>query len=54
MNDYPFKYITIHLYERIVPKIRMKYTCIPKRYTVDDFPKYYHIHHQESPSITIL
>ena len=48
-SDLP-QYITIHRSERSISKIRKNYAFIVSIYTIDNFPIYYHIHHQQSPS----
>ncbi len=53
MNSHTSKYITIHQYECIMPKIRKKQTCTRKIYTIDYFQNCSHIHQQASPSITV-
>src|SRR4029077_4741241 len=54
LNLGPSRYITIHRRLLTYMKIRKQYTCIPRRYTVDVFPKYSHIHQRASPSIIVL
>ena len=50
MNSDLSKYIAIHRGERSISKIRKNYAFIRSIYTIDHFPIYYHIHHQQSPS----
>ena len=52
-NSYPSQYMTIHHEDYINYMIRKNQTCIRKRYTIDHFLKYYHIHEQTSPSISV-
>ncbi len=50
MNSDLSQYIAIHRNERSISKIRKNYPFIASIYTIDHFPIYYHIHHQQSPS----
>ena len=50
MNSDLSQYIAIHRNERSISKIRKNFPFIRSIYTIDHFPIYYHIHHQQSPS----
>ena len=50
MNSDLSQYIAIHRNERSISKIRKNCPFIASIYTIDHFPIYYHIHHQQSPS----
>jgi hypothetical protein len=53
MNNRLSKYINVHRYLLSYRKFMKNDTCIRKRYTIDHFLKYYHIHEQTSPSIPV-
>ena len=50
MNSDLSQYIIIHHKGCSGTKIRKEYAYIRSIYTIDHFPIYYHIHHQQSPS----
>ena len=54
LNSHPSQYMTIHREKRIIQRLGRNSHVYARLYTIDVFPKYTYIHHETSPSITVL